>query len=218
MGHWQQTLGTQRMQDFRTCLVEAQRGNDDAFARLWREYNPMLLRYLNVRSGMEADDLTADAWHSAVRSLRNFEGDEPHFKAWLFTIARNRLTDWYRGSGGRTATVDPVELAQKPNLISLEDEAEDNSATDRALMLIARLPPDQAEVVMLRYVNGLDIALIAHVMNRSPGAIRVLSHRGLKALHSMLASADSTPTSGPEFGEGADRSVVSGELEVELHA
>jgi RNA polymerase sigma-70 factor (ECF subfamily) len=196
--------------------MEAKRGNDVAFARLWREYNPMLLRYLSVRSGMEADDLTADAWHSAVRSLRNFEGDEPHFKAWLFTIARNRLTDWYRGNGGRVATVDPVELAQKPNLISLEEVAEDNSATDRALGLIAQLPPDQAEVVMLRFVNGLDIALIAQVMNRSPGAVRVLSHRGLKSLHSMLESAETSPETDPtrsELGEGHDQLV-----EVELHA
>ncbi len=208
------------MTEFRTCLREAQRGGDDAFARLWRRYNPILVRYLTVRSGAAADDLAADVWLSAVRALRSFDGDEPQFKAWLLTIARNRLTDWYRGSARRPSVTDPAELDLRPGSDSVEGEAEDHSATDRALAVIGRLPPDQAEAVMLRFVAGLDVALVATIMQRSAGAVRVLSHRGLKSLKASLAApgADTSPPAAwSSDGIAQVRPPASGG-EVKLHA
>ena len=56
--------------------------------------------------------------------------------------------------------------------------------------MIASLPPDQAEAVLLRIVAGLDTARTAQLMDRSAGAVRVLTHRGLKTL---LASLTEVP-------------------------
>jgi RNA polymerase sigma-70 factor (ECF subfamily) len=54
--------------------------------------------------------------------------------------------------------------------------------------MIATLPPDQAEAILLRVVAGLDVAQVADVMGRSPGAVRVLTHRGLKTLAARVVN------------------------------
>jgi RNA polymerase sigma-70 factor (ECF subfamily) len=58
------------------------------------------------------------------------------------------------------------------------------------MALIATLPPDQAEVVMLRVVAGLDVTEVARILGKRPGTVRVLAHRGLRRLAQRLAAGD----------------------------
>ena len=58
--------------------------------------------------------------------------------------------------------------------------------TDAALRVIRKLAPDQAEVILLRVVAGLDMARVAQILGKRPGAIRVLQHRGLRRLAQLL--------------------------------
>ncbi|MBV8462777.1 MAG: RNA polymerase sigma factor [Acidimicrobiales bacterium] len=172
--------------DFGRTLEAAQAGDPDAFACLWRRYQPGLLRYLTVKAAPVAEDLAADVWTRVVGALPAFRGDEQHFKAWLYTTARNRLTDWYRSRQRRAETVEVSKFAAMPGTDHVENEVVDRSTTDAAVALIGDLPPAQAEAVMLRVVAGLDVALAAEVMGRSPGSVRVLCHRGLKLLERRL--------------------------------
>ncbi len=64
--------------------------------------------------------------------------------------------------------------------------------TRSALSLVAWLPPHQAEVILLRVVAGLDNETVAQMLGRSPGAVRVAAHRGLRAMARILAEADVT--------------------------
>jgi len=90
---------------------------------------------------------------------------------------------------------------------NVEEEADELSSTDKAVTLIASLPSDQGEAVMLRVVAGLDVAHVATIMEKSPGAVRVLCHRGLRRLEQILEELDSGH-------EGvADRPVASGRSE-----
>jgi len=195
--------------DFGGSLRAAKKGDEDAFARLWREFHPGLLRYLKVKAATEAEDLAADTWYRVIRALDSFEGDEAGFRAWLYTSARNRLTDWYRGTNRRPVSLEHSKLLAMPSSNSVELEAEENCATDAAVALIARLPPDQAEAVMLRIVTGLDVASVARIMRRSPGSVRVLCHRGLRCLEERLEAEQ------PEFEPSSlqfegDPSIVGG--------
>ena len=175
------------MQDFAGTLRDAKGGDEEAFARIWREYQPGLLRYLTVKTNSEAEDLSADVWLKVARALPGFVGDEHGFRSWLFTTARNRLTDWYRGSDRRPEPFDTSTLRMVPGEDSVEDEVAGRSDTDRAIALIRSLPPDQAEAVMLRVVVGLEVGRVAEIMERSPGSVRVLCHRGLKRLERRLS-------------------------------
>jgi RNA polymerase sigma-70 factor (ECF subfamily) len=184
----------EHMDDFRGNLRKAQSGDQEAFARLWRQYQPGLLRYLKVKAGQAAEDLAADTWLRVVRSLPAFEGGEDGFRAWLFTTARNRLTDWYRGGPNRLDLLEYSRLALIPARNSVEAEADERAATEVALALIAELPPDQAEAVVLRIVAGLSVAAVASIMDRTSGSVRVLCHRGLRGLERKLEAAHSSAT------------------------
>jgi RNA polymerase sigma-70 factor (ECF subfamily) len=184
--------------DFRAHLRAAKRGDQDAFAALWSQFHPSLLRYLTVKAGPAAEDLAADTWVRVLRALPTFEGDESGFRAWLFTTARNRLIDWYRGSSRQFEYTEFSKLDLMPASTSVESAADENSTTRAALSLISQLPPDQSEAVMLRVVAGLDVATVAGIMRRSSGSVRVLCHRGLRRLESMLTATD--PPSGEEDG------------------
>jgi RNA polymerase sigma-70 factor (ECF subfamily) len=182
------------VRQFESTLRAAQRGDDEAFALLWRSFQPGLLRYLTVKCASEAEDLSADIWLKVARALPSFDGNEQGFRSWLFTTARNRLTDWYRGSERRPGYVDDSALALIPSPDMVEVEVGERSGTDAAVTMIATLPPDQAEAIMLRVVVGLDVGRVAHIMGRSPGSVRVLCHRGLKRLERQLDEQDTTPT------------------------
>jgi len=186
--------------DFERTLIAAQQGDDEAFARLWRAHQPALLRYLTVKSASDADDLAADIWCNVVRALPSFQGNQHGFRSWLFTTARNRLTDWYRGTDRRLVVIETESFLTIPARLSVESEVTDRSASDTAVALIATLPPDQSEAVMLRVVVGLDVRHVAAIMGRTPGSVRVLCHRGLKHLERSLddSGASRAAIAGPE--------------------
>ena len=80
----------------------------------------------------------------------------------------------------------------EPGLASVEVDPEARalmaSDTEVALAHIARLAPDQAEVVLLRVVGGFDVDEVAAIVGKKAGAVRVLQHRALKRLSERLAS------------------------------
>ena len=176
--------------EFAGVLVRARTGDADAFAWLFRRTQPLLLRYLNVLGGADAcDDVASEAWVSVVRDLGSFDGDEDAFRAWLVTVARHRLIDLRRAQARRPAV--PTEVLPQDHRTTPDaaDEVVDREGTEWALSLIATLPPDQAEAVLLRVVVGLDASAVGQVMGRTSGAVRVLTHRGLKSLHQRLSAS-----------------------------
>lgn len=177
--------------DFSGTLQGALRGDERAFARLWREFQPVLLRYPRIKAAAAAEDIAADIWVRVVRALAGFEGDEQGFRGSLYTTARNRLTDWYRSGERRIDVIEHASLVVIPSATNVEDEAAEHSATDRAMAMIGELPADQAEAVMLRIVAGMDVARVAEIMGRTSGSVRVLCHRGLKRLERRLVDLES---------------------------
>ncbi len=201
------------MKDFRGKLSAAQRGDEDAFAAIWRYFQPSLLRYLKVKDNALADDLAADTWIKVLGALSAFEGTEAGFRAWLFTIARNRRTDWYRGAATKLVLVETSQLALLPDGNDVELDAEEDLATDEILKLISQLSVDQAEAVSLRIVAGLDVSAVATIMGRSTGSVRVLCHRGLRALERKLDRA----IPGTETIEGAAQHAAPQRTAVRRH-
>lgn len=180
------------MPDFARILRSAQCGNENAFAALWKEFNPTLRRYLSVMAGQAADDIAADTWSVVASSLGRFEGDESGFRVWLFTIARHRHIDMRRRETRRRESVfDENELSMSADTQNVEALAAEAVGTEAALRLIASLPPDQAEAVALRVIAGLDVARVADMMGRPPSGVRVLTHRGLKKLAATLVGGTS---------------------------
>jgi RNA polymerase sigma-70 factor (ECF subfamily) len=130
--------------------------------------------------------------------LATFRGDEGPFRAWVFTIARNKVIDWRRYESVRpTQDLQPEHL-DIAGVDDTENAALERLSTERALALIATLPPDVAEIVTLRVVAGLDVAQVAKLVHKRPGAVRVSSHRALAKLHELLSGPpEQLPVSHP---------------------
>jgi RNA polymerase sigma-70 factor (ECF subfamily) len=173
--------------EFPLLLTRAQQGDADAFADLWRALNPPLLRYLRVVAPDAAEDLASETWLHACRALSRFQGEESGFRAWLFAIARNRVVDRGRWTARRpeSPTADMTVL-DSASSADTGQAALDELSTARALALIRQLPREQAEVVMLRVVVGLDASAVADLIGSTPGAVRVAGHRALRRLASIL--------------------------------
>ncbi|MFZ2015506.1 MAG: sigma-70 family RNA polymerase sigma factor [Nocardioides sp.] len=169
--------------DLDDALDRARDGDEAGFAVLWRTLHAPLLRYLTVRGNHAPEDLAAETWLQVVRDLRGFDGDATAFRAWLFTVARHRAVDQGRARASRPVVpvAEPPEVDGTP-APSAEHLAVERDATAAALRLVASLPAEQAEMVMLRVVAGLDVAVVAELVGKTPGAVRVAVHRALKSL------------------------------------
>jgi RNA polymerase sigma-70 factor (ECF subfamily) len=173
------------------CLRQAVAGDESAFTRLYAALAPKLLRYATVLVGQDADDVAAEAWLQIARDMRAFSGDLDAFRGWTARIVRNRAIDLARARTRRPAlpsglhgTSDVFERADPDDAW---DGADERISTERAIALIATLPQEQAEAVVLRAVIGLDAAGAGAILGKRPGAVRVAAHRGLQRLAGQIA-------------------------------
>jgi RNA polymerase sigma-70 factor, ECF subfamily len=176
------------IEDFPELLSRAKSGDESAFAELFRATQPIVLRYLSsLAAASMVDDIASDTWVSVVKGLESFVDDDPGgFQAWVLTTARRRWIDEVRRRNRRPESPAGDEMVDVAALSDVESEVDQRLGERSAIDLLKRLPPDQAEVVMLRAVAGLDVERVAQIVGKTPGSVRVLSHRGLRRLASLL--------------------------------
>lgn len=177
---------------FGVTLANARTGDEAAFAFIFRDVQPALLRYLRVITA-DPEDVAGETWVQVVTGLRRFSGGEQDFRAWLFTIARNRAADAGRSRHRRPAVpIDTTEATQELTTPDAADQVLEAVSTQAAMELIKSLPREQAEIILLRVVAGLDTSDVAKIVGKTPGAVRVAAHRGLRRLAGQVARAGVT--------------------------
>jgi RNA polymerase sigma-70 factor, ECF subfamily len=177
-----------READFQSALRAAQAGEEWALARLYRDVHPRLLRYLRARGATDPDDLAADVWLEAATKLSRFHGDEIDLRRWFFTIARRRFVDGKRREARRRT--EPAAAETLAGLAAPDDPetAAIGAVTlEVALRRVAALPPDQADVVLLRILGDLSVEDVAELLGKRPATVRVLQHRALARLARELS-------------------------------
>jgi RNA polymerase sigma-70 factor (ECF subfamily) len=173
--------------DFQHTLTDARAGEGTALGELFRDLYPRVVRYLYAFEPHEADDLASDAWIDVVGALERFEGDERALRALAFTIARRRLIDLRRHRSRRPQEpVEAAELERHGDVGDVEEEALARLATQEALERVARLPHEQAEIVLLRVLGGLSAEEVGRIVGKRPGAVRVIQHRAIRRLAALL--------------------------------
>ena len=151
-----------------------------------------MLRYLRGRNYGDVDDVASETWIAIARGLPSFRGNEIEFRAWVFTIARNRLVDSQRRAQRLpTPIADPETFDLQPAPDDPVRDTLDTLDTDAALRVLSLLVPDQAEVLLLRILAGLDVQRVAEIVGKRPGTVRVLQHRGLRRLAELLRAQES---------------------------
>jgi RNA polymerase sigma-70 factor (ECF subfamily) len=153
------------------------------------------MRYLRGLIGSDAEDVASEAWLQICRDLPSFSGDLDGFRGWAATVARHRAMDHVRRLRRRPAVAVPIGyLADLADRMDTADEAMDAAATAAAIELIATLPKDQAEAVLLRVVFGLDAATAGQVLGKRPGTVRTAAYRGLRRLAERIERRDNRET------------------------
>jgi RNA polymerase sigma-70 factor, ECF subfamily len=168
--------------DLGGVLARARSGDEAGFLELWRALQPRLLRYLHVLGCDDPDDVASETWLQVVRDLHKFAGDGDDFRRWLFAVGRHRAIDAARARTRHRVSPVADGLHGVPDPQLVEDQVLDGISVREAVGMLAGLSPDQAEAVALRVIAGLDTPAVASILGKSPGAVRVALHRGLRAL------------------------------------
>lgn len=167
-------------------VLAAQADEDQAaFTELYKRYIDPIYRFMRYQAPTEeAQDLTAQVFFNAYRAASQFRGEGHSYRAWLFRIAHNTLSTWRRTSPRRPVPVPAVpEMAGGPDP---ERHVADGELRDALWGAVAELPPQDRELIAMRYVEGLPHAEIALVTGGSDGATRVRIHRLLRRLRGSL--------------------------------
>jgi RNA polymerase sigma-70 factor (ECF subfamily) len=175
------------------ALVElARNGDKDAFGQLYDHYQPSVYRFLYYRVGSMtlAEDLTAETFFRALRSMHSFRWQGKDFGAWLMTIARNLTADHFKA--GRTRLEQTTEDMQTLDSTSDGPEIEVlSSLTNESLLrALGELPTEQRECLIMRFLQGLSIAETAEILGRSSGAVKQLQLRGVRNLAKLIPAGE----------------------------
>jgi RNA polymerase sigma-70 factor (ECF subfamily) len=173
-------------------LVESAQRDPARFGDLYEHYFELVYAYVvrRTRDRNEAEDLTAEVFHKALRSLPRFKWTGAPFAAWLFRIASNMISDRAKRAAREgilgSDQSDPEIRAPQSQQADLE-QSEDSAALFR---LVDRLAEDQRLVLRMRFAEERSISEIAHTLGRSEGAIKQLQFRALENVRKRLASGE----------------------------
>lgn len=169
-------------------LQLAQEGQAEAFGELYERYAQVVFRFLyaHVDNRLDAEDLTEEVFLRVWRSLSNYREQGTPFLAFMFRIARNALIDHYRRSARSSQNVSIDEKPIKDHDSDPGEVAISNLENEEIRLVLDQLREDYRTVLILRFMSGLSPEETAESMGRTPGAIRVLQHRALLAVRSLL--------------------------------
>jgi RNA polymerase sigma-70 factor (ECF subfamily) len=170
-------------------LVELARGGDaEAFGLLYDHYQSSVYRFLyyRTRSAVVAEDLTSETFFRALRNMASFRWQGKDFGAWLMTIARNLATDHFKA--GRTRLeLTTEDMGQHDDATEGPESAVLANLTNEILLdALTRLPNEQRDCLVMRFLQGLSIAETAQALGRSDGAIKQLQLRGVRNLAKLM--------------------------------
>jgi RNA polymerase sigma-70 factor (ECF subfamily) len=174
--------------DFPRLLAAARLGAEWAWGRLYRELAPSVLGYLRAGGAVEPEDVLGEVFLQVVRDLARFQGGEPEFRRWLFTIAHHRMLDARRRERRRPVEAAPDEVLERRGALGdAEDEAMAALGAERVRMLVRTLTTDQQDVLFLRLFGDLAVDDVAAILGKRPGAVKALQRRGLAALRGEIS-------------------------------
>jgi len=172
-------------------LVERAAGGDsEAFGELYSTYLDRIYRYVfyQVKDKTTAEDITEDVFIKAWKAISTCKGKAQTFSPWLFRIAHNNIIDIYRRKQKELSLETAIEIETVADNDNGDGRlpVEKKQEQQQLMSTIACLPPNQRQVIILKFIEGLDNREIGQVMHKNQGAIRVLQMRALATLRQKV--------------------------------
>jgi RNA polymerase sigma-70 factor (ECF subfamily) len=166
-------------------ITAAAQGSQEAADALLRQLRPVILRYCRARlASQDSDDVAQETCLALLSALPSYRETGRPFAAFVFAIAAHKVADATRGAARSAVPVPTVPDLPDRNP-GPEEIVVTRSDTSRARTLLACLPDGQRRLLLLRVVAGLSAADTGHVLDMSPGAVRVAQHRALLRLRAL---------------------------------
>jgi RNA polymerase sigma-70 factor (ECF subfamily) len=184
-GHTPHTQATDS--ELRSLVESAAAGRREAFGQLVERYRERLFRMIcyRVRSPGDAEDILQDVFVQALRNLQRLK-DPARFQSWIYTIAVNRIKDYYRR--GRLRSLfdavfsegpESVETASDPGGVDTLEAMARKDFWRRLEPFMQQLSRKEREVFLLRFMDDLDIKEIADVVQTSESTVKTHLYRAL---------------------------------------
>jgi RNA polymerase sigma-70 factor (ECF subfamily) len=175
-------------QEAEAVLIAKAQQDPSAFKEIYRLYIDRIFYYVLSRSDRRADaeDITAQAFLEALESLPNYQ-HRGHFTAWLFTIVRHRIADFYREKLPERA-VEGRDLPEHEEGLLVKTIQQENLR--RLQLLLAHLPEGERELLRLRFAGELKFSEIAVLLGRKESAVKMSFYRLLGRLQSQMEVRD----------------------------
>lgn len=173
-------------------LERAKELDPAALEAIYDRYSPKIYNYIYRRLGHAAlaEDLTAQVFLRMLEAIQDDRAWRTSFSGWLYRIAHNLVVDHFRRHSRHTR----ISLEDAPPLLSNEGDpveiTDQKMAHERVLWALQKLTEDQAQVVVLRFLEGLSISEVSSAMNRSEGAVKALQYRAVVALRHLLSASE----------------------------
>ena len=163
-------------------LVELAKRDPRQFGALYDRHFQQIYRfvYSRVREQTAAEDVTSETFMKALKAMPRYQDTGRPFAAWLYQIAVNAIADRYR-------TLRPAQSLDDFHDLSvagpaLEELAAHRDEIRRIWTLVEGLPIQQRTALVLKFQEDMKIEDIAIAMGKSPGAVKLLIHRGVSRL------------------------------------
>lgn len=170
----------------------AQNGSSDAFNTLFERYLPVVTRRVRcVAPAEEVQDITQEVFIAVIRSLKNFRF-EARFSTWLRTLVNRQVADYYRNRARKVQAFSIDGLVDDPDGDGLFGE-DNSSRRDEVIAIrqaLMKIPENYREVIVLRFVEGLQFDEIAVLQGHSLDAAKSLFRRAMKALTQQISSGE----------------------------
>ena len=167
-------------------IQRAKRGDAAAFAEIYDQCQPAIYRYIlsKVKDVPTAEDLTGEVFVRLVEKIDTFTYQGRPLLAWLYTIGRNLVTDYYR----RANRFLPLQMDKQlsGDLADVEETVERRVRSQEVFATLSHLTEGQRQVILLKFIEGLDNAAVASILGKSVNAVKALQHRGLASLQRIM--------------------------------
>ena len=169
-------------------LIERVRAFDQqTLAEVYDQFSPMLYRYaIRLLGDVDrAEECVAETFSRFLHALQRGRGPKEHLQAYLFRIAQNWITDYFRSQP--TLPLFQEHDYESDTQTDPQSDVVDVHMKEQVRRALLQLTPDQRQVVILKFIEGWSNADVAKTMRKSIGAVKSLQHRGLETLNHLLA-------------------------------
>lgn len=162
-------------------IKKCQNGDMESFSLLYDTYVDKIYKYIYFKTSHRetAEDLTSKTFFKAMKKINSFSHGDSYFSAWLYTIARNTVADYYRAKKNDINIDDLWDISDNSYLV---DEIDNKNKIKEIKGYLSTFKKEQREIIILRVWQEMSYKEISEILGKSEEACRMSFSRAIHRL------------------------------------